>query len=118
MSQLQVDCEDPDKVAHILNNIHDVALNEDDGHVPSILQEVFEDCDELFQGIILDDKNIPNIRDLCFDLNLMSPLSQIFQHETFIAASANKMLKYISSLSHTVYNHQMLMMSFRMIAEG
>ena len=66
----------------------------------------------------MDDKNIPNLRDFSFDINLMSPLSQLFQSDVFITTSANKMLKYFSSLKHTAFNHQMLMMSFKNIAEG
>ena len=74
-SQLSYHCDNPDKVAEILNNVKDADLAADEGQVPNLAQELFEDCDDFAKAILLKDANMPIPKDFSFDLNMISPIA-------------------------------------------
>ena len=67
--------DNPDKVAEILNNVKDADLAADEGQVPNLAQELFEDCDDFAKAILLKDANMPIPKDFSFDLNMISPIA-------------------------------------------
>lgn len=47
-------------------------------------------------SIIIADFNTPQVGELVYDLNLVSPIQQLYRLDTFIVQSAEKVLAFFS----------------------
>ena len=118
VSQLQMNVSNPNKVATILGNIKEVPIQEQEGQVSSLIQELLRDCDDNAIIMINKDWNIPNPKEFSFDLNLKSPIGTCYDQEAFTASTAEKLFNYYATLDHNSFTMQMLMFELPRIALG
>lgn len=66
----------------------------------------------------MSDPNVPKVGEISFDLNLKSPIAEVYDKKVFIIQSAEKLIQYLAKQPQNSYNQAMLMMVFKQIALG
>lgn len=109
--------QDSGFIVNMVTKLKSAKITDFVGQPLNIIQEVLKVI-KVKPYFILDMPNLPKPDELCYDLEINSPISVGFEMEELPILQLESLFTYISRLDHSLFMQDMIMQNLEQLAKG